>query len=85
MSKKFVPQELRGSLFPNNRKEKETHADLRGDCLIGGVEYWLDAWHNDNGRIGISFKRKDSVQRKAPAPQAPGPVQEPFDDDEIPF
>lgn len=33
-----------GSLFDNDRKERDTHPDRRGKALIGGVWYWVSAW-----------------------------------------
>ena len=78
-----------GSLFKNERREKETHAHARGSALIDGVEYFVDAWtntdKNGNKYQSLKFKRKD----KQPA-QAGGGWQasepEPFDDDpSVPF
>jgi len=53
-----------GSLFKNDKKEKETHADYRGEALIDGKAYFLDAWVNEvkaTGKkyFGIKFKKKD--------------------------
>jgi hypothetical protein len=35
-----------GTLFKNNRAEKDTDADYRGSINVGGAEYWLNAWLN---------------------------------------
>jgi len=34
----------RGVLFKNDKKEKDTEADYRGNINVGGQEYWLNAW-----------------------------------------
>jgi uncharacterized protein (DUF736 family) len=74
-----------GSLFKNNEKEAETHADYRGSIKIGGVEYWLNAWikKSAKGTTYMSLSAKPKEARPAePARQAPPPD---FDDSEIPF
>lgn len=51
-----------GATFRNRKKEKETHADLTGDALIGGVEYWVNAWKkkdkNGDTFISLAFRPK---------------------------
>lgn len=55
-----------GSLFKNERKEKETHADYQGECVIDGKTYYMNAWINQskNGKryLGLKFKAKDAQQ-----------------------
>ena len=43
-----------GALFPNDRKEKETHPDLRGSINVNGVDYWIKAWKKD-AKSGVKF------------------------------
>lgn len=87
-----------GSLFKNERREKDTHAHARGSALIDGVEYWIDAWtntdRNGNKYQSLKFKRKDEQQSAARPTQAQsyaaasgGRPAAPFDDDpdSIPF
>ncbi len=73
-----------GSLFKNDKREKETHAHARGDALIDGVEYWISAWTNtkkDGEKYqGLKFSRKD--ENKAPNPA--NNRSDDFDDD-IPY
>ena len=34
-----------GSLFKNDKKEKDAHPDYRGDAVLpDGTEVWLSAW-----------------------------------------
>jgi hypothetical protein len=53
-----------GSLFKNDRKEQETHADYRGTIKVAGVDYWLDAWLNESSNgtkyMGLKVKAKDA-------------------------
>jgi hypothetical protein len=60
----YEQKDLTGSLFTNKRKEKETHPNSAGSCLINGVEYWISGWTKttDKGEkwISLSFKAKES-------------------------
>jgi uncharacterized protein (DUF736 family) len=77
-----------GSLFRNDRKEKETHPDYTGSALIAGVEYWLSAWvkTSKEGKkfFSFSYKPKQVVE---PLPEINPPklvaADEPSDD--LPF
>jgi hypothetical protein len=58
----FEIRENSGTLHKNSKREKDTHPNLRGECLIDGVAYWVDAWTKDarSGKwLSLSFKRKD--------------------------
>jgi len=46
----------RGSIWKNDKKEKDTHPDFTGSLNVDGVEYWVSAW-----------KRKEGAHAKAPA------------------
>lgn len=89
-----------GSLFKNDRREKETHAHARGTALIDGIEYWVDAWTNeakDGSKYqSLKFKRKDAAQSKQqagyvgsyngdPATNSIGGVGSRDLDDDVPF
>lgn len=81
-----------GSLFKNDRKEKETHPDYKGSCMVGGVEMWMSAWLKTSGNgtkfMSFSFQPKEQQQapaRQAPARQAPAPQAGPDFDSDLPF
>ena len=58
----FVQREMTGVLFVNDRKEKDTHPDHKGTCLIDGVTYEIGAW-DKGGRLSLSFKVKSAGYR----------------------
>ena len=84
----------RGVLFKNDRKEKDTHPNMKGSINVEGVEYWVSAWTKEgqNGKfISLSLTPKEQTQTAAQAvKQAPpqrqqaAPVVEDLDDS-IPF
>jgi hypothetical protein len=51
-----------GSLFRNDKREKESHPHATGTAIIDGVAYWVSAWTKEgkNGKFqSLSFKRKE--------------------------
>ena len=79
-----------GSLFKNDRKEKENHPDYKGGCMVGGVEMWMSAWLKTgaNGTKFMSFSFQPKDQQQAPARQTPAsqaPQVEPDFADDLPF
>ena len=74
-----------GSLFKNDRKEKDTHADYRGSLNVGGVEYWIDAWLNESANgtkyMGLKVKPKEA-RNEAPTRRQPAAADL---DDDVPF
>jgi hypothetical protein len=68
----YEQRDLSGSLFKNEKREKDTHPNLTGTVMIGGVEYWASGWTKErsNGEkwISLSFKPKE----RAPADKARG-------------
>jgi hypothetical protein len=75
-----------GSLFANENRQSDTHANAKGTAMIDGKEYWVDAWTNTaaNGKKyqSLKFKLKD----KQPTQGGGGfaPVRQDLDDD-VPF
>ncbi len=73
-----------GTLGKNHRREKDTHPEYNGKCVIGGREYWISAWvkEGQNGKFfSLAFKPKEQQQERR---QAPPPADD-FGDSEIPF
>ena len=81
----YEMKELSGSLFKNQKKEKDTHPNAQGSCLIDGVEYWISAWvkedKNGNKWQSLAFKRKDEAK---PEPKKSGGTFAQMESD-IPF
>lgn len=92
MTKQY-DNELKGVLFKNAEKEKDTHPDYRGDCQIEGVSYFMDAWINtaESGRNYMSFrfkkKEKQGTKPAAKTTTAKPAAKSGSDgmDDDIPF
>ena len=61
----YQQRENSGTLFRNEKREKDTHPNARGTALIDGVEYEVSAW-TKQGQKGafqsLSFKRKDEAR-----------------------
>ena len=70
-----------GSLWINDRKEKDTHPDRTGTLLIEGRSYFLNGWlkQSKDGKPYLSLSVKP---RTAAAETGPRKTQM---DDEIPF
>ena len=62
-----------GSLFKNEKREKDTHPHMTGTALIDGKEYWVSAWTKE-GQKGrwqsLAFKPKEE-KPKAQEPRKP--------------
>lgn len=74
-----------GAIFRNKRKEKETHPDRTGVCMVGGVEYWINGWMKEKDGepyMSISFKPKEAKPASTPAPKGRGVGDMP---DDIPW
>lgn len=82
----FEHKENSGNLFRNERKEKDTHADYRGEANVDGTLYWLDAWLNESkgGKkyLSVKFKPKDEDQPRRSEQTGGNETQ---DESELPF
>lgn len=85
----YKPKDNSGSLWKNDRREKDTHPNAKGSAVIDGVEYWVSAWtrETDDGQKyqSLSFKRKEEKPRThgqmKPKPQASSTGFDDMDDD----
>jgi hypothetical protein len=64
-----------GIISKNERKEKETHPDIRGQLNVEGVEYWVDGWRKERkdgtgSFYSLRIKPKDAskTRQATPAP-----------------
>ena len=80
-----------GTLSRNDRKEKDSHPDYKGQLNVEGVDYWLSGWVKErkdgSGKFfSLSVKPKDAPQAKAPAKTQAKPSSG-FDDmdSDVPF
>lgn len=80
-----------GSVFVNDRKEKDTHPDRQGSAMIDGVEYWISGWLKTSAKgpfLSLAFKRKDAAARPGAErdvpPKKPGGRNDDMNDD-VPF
>lgn len=84
----------RGSIWKNDRKEKDTHPDFTGTLNVEGVEYFFDAWKRKPDAkptapaLTFSVKRKDKqpnlTAASVDARNEPARFDD-FKDDLIPF
>ena len=81
---------LSGALFKNTKKEKESHPDYRGECVIAGVKYeiaaWIKASKAGNKYMSLSFQVPREKQSNE-VPRANQSNSAPVDDfsDDIPW
>jgi uncharacterized protein (DUF736 family) len=58
----------KGSLFDNDKKEKETHPDFTGTINVEGKEYWLNGWKKTSNAgkrfFSLSVKPKEKPAEK---------------------
>lgn len=85
MSQQQYDNNLRGVLFKNDKKTEDKHPNMRGQCEIDGVEYWVSAWTKESPQKGryqtLAFTPKEE-RPKIVTPQRRSVADEP---DDIPW
>ena len=85
----YEQRDLSGSLFKNDKREKDTHPNLTGTVMIDGKEYWASGWTKEraNGEKWISLAFKPKEARNGTSPQMPAVGSYTSDDldDDVPF
>jgi hypothetical protein len=77
----FEQKDNSGSLFKNDRKAMDSHADYTGSIKVDGRDYWLNAWLKDGAKgkyMSVSVRPKET--RAAPTPSRKNEL-----DDDLPF
>ncbi len=57
----YEPKDMSGTLFRNDKREKDSHPHATGTAIIDGVEYWVSAWTKEGAKgkfQSLSFKPK---------------------------
>jgi len=85
MAKKY---DNSGTLFRNDRREKDSHPNMTGSATIDGHDYFVNGWTKEakNGKfISLSFKKKQPASE--PPQTYAGSTRERPDDlnDDLPF
>jgi hypothetical protein len=60
-----------GALFKNDKKEKPSHPDYRGDCTIKGRKFWMSAWIKEGQKgkyMSLAFRQAEDTDGKPSKP-----------------
>lgn len=86
----YEKRDMSGTLFKNDKREKDSHPHATGTAIIDGVEYWVSAWTKDGAKgkfQSLAFKRKEeraSEIRQQSSRDSYGNLHDDLNDD-LPF
>lgn len=70
----------RGAIFTNDRKESDSHPDMKGKLNVNGVDHWFSAWWKEPRNGGDQFLSlslgkpvEGGQQPQRPSPTRSGP------------
>jgi hypothetical protein len=71
-----------GLISKNDKKTTDAHPNIKGQCDIEGVQYWVAGWlkqRNDGSGsfYSLKFERKDAKPAATPAPKPAAPKPAP--------
>ena len=74
----FEHKENKGSIFTNEKKEKDTHPDYTGQANVNGTIYNVSAWINESKTGKKYFGLAFSIPK-------PKEDKKPLNQDDLPF
>jgi hypothetical protein len=85
----YEQRDLSGSLFKNDKREKDSHPNLTGTLMVDGKEYWVSAWTKERGNgdkwLSLALKPKEANgQTRSVQPASRFESQADLDDD-VPY
>jgi hypothetical protein len=85
MSMSDRPEDVgNGALFKDDKKEKPSHPDYKGDATIKGRKFWVSAWIKTSEKSGLKFMSL-AFREAEPATAKPKPAARMTEHDAIPF
>jgi hypothetical protein len=53
----YQEKDQSGTLFKNDRKERDSQPDWTGKAIVNGVPVYVSGWNKD-GRVSLAFKNR---------------------------
>jgi hypothetical protein len=65
----YTPKDLTGTLFKNEKRQKDSDPQYNGTVFIGGEPYWINLWRNtkEDGRHWLAVKLKPKQAKQGGA------------------
>lgn len=88
----YEKRDMTGTLFKNDKREKDSHPHATGTAIIDGVEFWISAWTKEGSKgkfQSLAFKRKEERRQEIQSGNSRSPAKSTSYDedlnDDIPF